>query len=262
MLKKGKWQGIQIIDSALVEEVVKYNGTPLPAELTVGTNPVPASTLGWYCNCNGIWNYVPRDAFAGAGRGNQLLFVVPSLNLIVVRFGNDLFNQSEGEQFWLGAEKYLFNPIINAIEKSPYPLSDLITSCEFSPAESVIRMARESDIWPVTWADDDNLYTAYGDGFGFTPNTEIKLSMGIAQLQGNPPDIKGINIRTRTGERVGDGKNGPKPSGILMVDEVLYMLVRNLQSSQLTWSEDHGKTWKWADWKFTEGFACPTFLNF
>jgi hypothetical protein len=32
--------------------------------------------------------------------------------------------------------------------------------------------------------------------------------------------------------------------------------------SQLAWSADHGRTWTWADWRFTEGFACPTFLNF
>ena len=47
-----------------------------------------------------------------------------------------------------------------------------------------------------------------------------------------------------------------------MVDGVLYMLVRNVGNSQLGWSEDHGQTWAWADWKFSNGFGCPTFLNF
>ena len=28
------------------------------------------------------------------------------------------------------------------------------------------------------------------------------------------------------------------------------------------WSSDHGKTWKYSEWKFDEGFGCPTFLNF
>jgi hypothetical protein len=47
-----------------------------------------------------------------------------------------------------------------------------------------------------------------------------------------------------------------------MVDGVLYALVRNTGNSQLAWSADHGRTWTWADWKFTTGFGCPTFLNF
>jgi hypothetical protein len=38
--------------------------------------------------------------------------------------------------------------------------------------------------------------------------------------------------------------------------------VRNVGNSQLGWSEDHGQTWAWADWKFTTSFGCPTFLNF
>src|SRR5439155_11871664 len=32
--------------------------------------------------------------------------------------------------------------------------------------------------------------------------------------------------------------------------------------AQLAWSADHGRSWAWADWKFTTGFGCPTFLNF
>jgi len=40
------------------------------------------------------------------------------------------------------------------------------------------------------------------------------------------------------------------------------MLVRNTGNSQLAWSSDHGKNWKWCDWKFTTSFGAPTFLNF
>ena len=47
-----------------------------------------------------------------------------------------------------------------------------------------------------------------------------------------------------------------------MVDGVLYLWVRNAGNAQLAWSTDHGKTWEWADWKFTTSFGCPTFLNF
>jgi len=47
-----------------------------------------------------------------------------------------------------------------------------------------------------------------------------------------------------------------------MVDGRLCMWTRNAGNAQLAWSEDHGKTWEWADWKLTTSFGCPTFLNF
>ncbi len=49
---------------------------------------------------------------------------------------------------------------------------------------------------------------------------------------------------------------------MLMVDNILYMWVRNLGNSQLAWSTDYGNTWTWSSWKFTTSFGCPTFLNF
>jgi len=260
MLRKGNWQGRQLVDSKWVEEVVKYAGTPLP-DRPAG-NPAPASGLGWWTNFDGVWPKVPRDAFAGAGAGNQVLLVVPSLELIIVRNGSNLYDSSKGEGFWGGIEKYLFNPVMEAIDGSPYPASPVIQGIEWAPVETIIRRASGSDNWPITWADDDNLYTAYGDGWGFEPKTEQKLSLGIAKIAGSPPDFKGINVRTKSGERLGQGAKGAKASGMLMVDGVLYMLVRNTGNSQLAWSTDHGKSWTWSDWKFTTSFGAPTFLNF
>jgi hypothetical protein len=49
---------------------------------------------------------------------------------------------------------------------------------------------------------------------------------------------------------------------MLMVGGVLYAWVRNTGNAQLAWSADRGATWRWADWKLTAGFGCPTFLNF
>lgn len=141
MLKEGNWQGKQLIDASLVKEVVRYAGTALPPSISAPAteieelsrnyegawkdnrtelNPRPATTLGWYSNFDGIWKYLPTDAFAASGAGNQTLLVVPSLELIVVRFGENLYNPSKGEGSWYGAEKYLFNPIIEAIDGEPY----------------------------------------------------------------------------------------------------------------------------------------------
>ncbi len=123
-------------------------------------------------------------------------------------------------------------------------------------------MAQDSDNWPITWADDDSLYTAYGDGYGFEPKIPDKLSLGFAKVLGGPANFRGINIRSASGEQKGSGRKGKKASGMLMVDGLLYMFVRNAGNSQLAWSSDQEKNWTWCDWKFTASFGCPTFLNF
>ena len=121
-----------------------------------------------------------------------------------------------------------------------------------------------SDNWPLTWADDDNLYTAYGDGYGFDPIVPKKLGLGFARVIGGPTDFSGENIRSDA-ENTGLGASGKKASGMLMVDGVLYMWVRNADNNghhgQLAWSRDYAETWVWSDWKFTE-FGYPTFINF
>lgn len=114
MLRKGDWQGEQIVQSRWIEEVVRPAGTPLP-DRPAG-NPQPASGLGWWTNADGVWPRVPRDAFAGAGAGNQVLLVVPSLNLIVVRNGANLYDPAQGEGFWGGLEDHLFNPLMGALD--------------------------------------------------------------------------------------------------------------------------------------------------
>jgi len=84
----------------------------------------------------------------------------------------------------------------------------------------------------------------------------------LARVTGEADNFQGENISSITGERIGQGPNGPKASGMLMVDGTLYMLVRNTGNSTLAWSEDRGQTWEWADWKLKESFGCPSFVNF
>jgi CubicO group peptidase (beta-lactamase class C family) len=268
MLNKGVWQGKQVIKTSAIEEAIRPYRVAIPSRdgnmgqtsLSINNKKILTPSMGWYSNYNGVMSYVPRDAFMTGFPTGDLLLIIPSLNLIVVHIGDALVDGSDNDVFWSGAEEHLFNPLIEAFEEPPYPQSDLITSLEFAPKETVIRLARGSDTWPITWADDDNLYTGYGDGNGFEPFTEYKLSMGIAMVKGTPPDIEGINIRTSTAEIPGDGPHGPKPSGMLMVDKVLYMFVRNAGNSRLAWSSDYGKTWEWADWHFE--FVYPTFVNY
>jgi len=178
-----------------------------------------------------------------------------SLILLLVNWSiSQLANMSE--------EEFLMNN--RQIQQSP-----VIKKVSWSSAESIIRKAKGkgndgSDNWPVTWADDDNLYTAYGDGYGFDPIVPHKLGLGFARVRGLPEDFTGENIPSDA-ENTGMGAAGKKASGLLMVDGILYMLARNADNnghhSQLAWSKDYAKTWTWADWKFEE-FGYMTFINF
>ncbi len=270
MLQRGNWAGQQIVDPEWVDLVTTYARTPLP-DRPKG-DPRPGSGLGWWTNFDRVWPKVPRDAFAGAGAGQQVLLVVPSLGLIVVRNGGVM--GGEGLGFWGGIEQYVFNPLMDAVlgytpgsrlaEKSPYPRSPAIREVRFAEPSSIIRRARGSDNWPITWADDDHLYTAYGDGWGFEPQVprEHKLSLGLARIEGTPVDFQGINVRTSSGEEVGQGPAGKKASAMLCVGGRLYMWVRNAGNAQLAWSDDHGTTWTWCDWRLKESFGHPAFLNY
>lgn len=253
MLRGGQWEGRQLVRPGIVSLVTRDAGMPAGRGEEYTSL---RSGLCWWLNSDGVFRRVPRDMCAGAGAGNQVLIVIPSLDLIVVRNGAQL----DREGFWQGVEEHLLNPLMAAITDPPYPPSHVIKSVQFAPVESIRRDAIGSDNWPITWGDDGALYTSYGDGWGFNPRTAEKLSLGLARVTGGPEDFRGANLRAATAERTGDGAAGAKASGMLMVDGVLYMLVRNLGNSQLAWSEDHGTTWEWG-FKFEESFGCPTFLN-
>ena len=96
---------------------------------------------------------------------------------------------------------------------APYPPSPVITGIEWAPASSIVRRARGGDNWPITWADDDNLYTAYGDGKGFEPFIDVKLSMGLCRISGSPDDFKAVNLRSPSFETVATGPAARRPAG-------------------------------------------------
>ena len=263
-LKKGRWRDQQIIP----ESFVKIARRPIPSvvglEVLDPEKYCKASEhygLLWWNNSDNTLDQVPRDAYWSWGLYDSFIVVIPSLDLVISRAGKSWERQWSGHYSVL---KPFLEPIAASIRKPfpPYPPSAVITNIEWADSETIIRKAEGGDNWPLTWASDDNLYTAYGDGWGFDPKVPDKLSLGLARVSGNPPEFKGINIRSDTGERIGQGAEGEKASGILMVDDTLYMLIRNVGNSQLGWSEDYGETWSWSNWKFTTSFGHPTFLNF
>jgi CubicO group peptidase (beta-lactamase class C family) len=262
LLREGDWDGKRLLGKEAVRQVTGDAGLP------------GHCGMGFWTNADGRYPKLPKDTYYGAGAGDQLLIVVPSLNLIMVRYGETLAPEPKDakdvfEAFHDQRVKILFEPLLAAItdgtkqsSAAPYPPSKAIADITWEPKETIVRKAKGSDNWPLTWADDGHQYTAYGDGWGFEPFVPKKLSLGFARIEGGPTDFKGINVRSSSGERSGDGAKAKKASGILCVGGVLYLWTRNAGNAQLAWSKDHGKTWEWADWKWTTSFGCPTFLNF
>ena len=105
MLHKGNWNGRQLISSSVLKAATMHSGLP------------GHSGLGWWVNSpwqgNKLWASAPEDAFGGAGAGQQLLLVVPSLDLIVVRSGGQLDTDLS---FWDGVEKHVVAPVMGALE--------------------------------------------------------------------------------------------------------------------------------------------------
>lgn len=154
--------------------------------------------------------------------------------------------------------------IVVSAQAPPYPPSLVIAGIEWAPKETIIRQAKDGDNWPLTWADDDALYTTWGDGTGFVPKVGKKLSMGFARVTGTPEAFTGVNVRSDA-EQLGQGRAGKKGWGILCVDGVPNLWMGHADNkgamTQLAWSKDHAKTWTFADWKFAE-FGMMGFVNF
>jgi CubicO group peptidase (beta-lactamase class C family) len=262
LLREGNWDGKQVLSKEAVRQVTGDAGLP------------GHCGMGFWTNAGGRYPRLPRDTYYGAGAGDQLLIVFPSLQLIVVRNGDTLAPEPKGSKDVFAAYhdqrvKVLFEPILDALTDrpkhsgaAPYPPSKAITGIAWAAKGTIIRKAKGSDNWPLTWAEDDRQYTAYGDGWGFEPFVPRKLGLGFARVEGDPPGFRGVNLRSPTGEQLGDGARSKKASGILCVEGVLYLWTRNAGNAQLAWSKDHGTTWQWASWKLTSSFGCPTFLNF
>lgn len=136
----------------------------------------------------------------------------------------------------------------------PYPPSPVIESIQWHETQN---LGTDNDNWPATWADDDQVYAAGGDGNGFGGSR----GNWICRIQGDPPSLFGENI---TRISTGSGSGGTKGSGLLSVDGTLYLWVRNADGagneSRLGWSSDHGQTWSWG-FTFAE-FGYTSFVNF
>jgi hypothetical protein len=133
------------------------------------------------------------------------------------------------------------------------------------------------DTFPITWADDGELYTSAGDPiwgpveYAFGPwiggnswqnattqaySDPSMTGLDVEKISGLPPNhaIEKVNVMPNCN---GIGGWGPKPSGMISVKGVLYLAAQNLlgyrppayghcqhgSDAFIMRSADHGKTW-------------------
>ena len=91
-------------------------------------------------------------------------------------------------------------------ERIPYPDKDV-----------------KGDTYPITWAEDGELYTSAGDPWWGESNS----GLDIEKFSGGPTDYK-ITKMSHMNDYLGWGGDGPKPSGMICVDGVLYFSFQNM----------------------------------
>lgn len=271
-LRGGRWGGQRLLPRDFVERVLRPDpglagAVTFDAAAEAGPDAAAHYGLLWWNNADGTIAELPRDAAWTWGLYDSLIVVVPSLDLVVARAGAS-WPRAAGAAHYAVLRPFL-GTIAGAVTRAaaapgaPYPPSTTFLGTSWAPESTILRAAKGSDNWPLTWGDDDALYTAYGDGRGFEPTlAPRKLSLGLAKVLGPSDHFQGVNLHAPTLEQLGEGAKGLKASGLLMVDGVLYLWARNAGNARLAWSRDRGATWDWADWRFTASFGCPTFVQF
>jgi hypothetical protein len=128
-----------------------------------------------------------------------------------------------------------------------------------------------SDNWQLTWADDNQLYGAWGDGGGFGgTNSDGRVSLGFARIEGTWSHFRGVNVWGGK-DSLNPAKFDGKSWGTICIDGVFYMwvvpksLLADMQSeARLYWSTNHGGEWERCPWAFgrSEGLTIPTICQY
>lgn len=138
--------------------------------------------------------------------------------------------------------------------------STFFRSATIEDANSV-DLPSNGDLWP-SCSSGDLLYTAWGDGFGFSPDhSGHRPDIGVASLAGTPSDVANMRGTNLVVDSVRDQSifrvwsRGPyyqKPTGMLCRGGKIYLAVQDLDASTyddvpaatIAVSDDGGRTWK------------------
>jgi CubicO group peptidase (beta-lactamase class C family)/lysophospholipase L1-like esterase len=165
LLKKGNWGGSRLIRSDIVEAATTHPVPGLPGD----------SLFGWWGNRDGngarMYPSLPADAFYASGAGHQVILIVPSLDLIVVRNGEEIVSAlGHGEAL----ENHLFAPLMASF-LTPMAETDAAGSQGFDGAilnGTVNPNGSETTAW-FEWGTDPSLST-------FLSTTSQSLGQGRA----------------------------------------------------------------------------------
>jgi hypothetical protein len=158
------------------------------------------------------------------------------------------------------------------------PESELIKGIEWlgvmeSYHDSLVR----GDTYPLTWADDNEMYMSSGDplwgpiNYAYVEKIEVygqstfKRSLDwsmhgldMEKLAGSPDNYVVTKVNDMV-DYIGFGGRGPKPAGMICVDGTLYLSVQNIHGAKdapasdrsqhgsdasIIFSEDKGLTWE------------------
>lgn len=119
MAAGGAWEGRQLLDRDALARGLRPTDAALPEDWRERRQPVAA--LGWWSNANRAWPSAPADTLVGAGAGHQLLVVIPSLDLVAVRFGRPLGRDRFGGDYWAAFEGEFLVPLVAAASAAARP---------------------------------------------------------------------------------------------------------------------------------------------
>ena len=92
LLRRGVWNGERVLSESFVDLV----RTPRPETAAAknaepDTDPTATENYGvlWWTNTSGEMPGVPTDAYWAWGLGDNLIVVIPSLDLVIARTGNN-----------------------------------------------------------------------------------------------------------------------------------------------------------------------------
>jgi hypothetical protein len=110
----------------------------------------------------------------------------------------------------------------------PIPRSDIILSMQWLSERIPYPDPQiKGDTFPMTWADDDEIYTSAGDPLW----GESTSGLDIEKISGPAENYK-IHKVNQMNDYLGWGGNGLKPSGMICVENILYLAFQNLLLSK------------------------------
>jgi CubicO group peptidase (beta-lactamase class C family) len=109
MLRKGDWDGQRLLSESAVEAITSHGGLP------------GHCGMGFWTNAADRYPGFPRDAFWGSGAGHQVVLVIPSLKLVMVRNGDALpadpnVPDKDDARYQEPLFALLFKPLLDAVQ--------------------------------------------------------------------------------------------------------------------------------------------------